>query len=123
MHDRRKKANGDPLSVQRIMRDDKARFMQYVDKKGPVPSYRPELGPCWIWTGVRHRTRHYGRFYVGGRGGRYVQAHRWSYEASVGPIPEDLTIDHLCMVTPCVNPSHLEPVTQAENNRRAARAR
>jgi hypothetical protein len=123
MHDRRKKANGDPLIVQRIMRDDEARFLQYVDKDGPTPIYRPELGPCWIWTGVKHKRHGYGRFYVGGRGGRYIQAHRWSYEASVAPIPAGLTIDHLCRVTRCVNPTHLEPVTGAENNRRAAEAR
>jgi hypothetical protein len=123
MHDQRQKKYGDPLIVHRVMRNDDARFWQYVDKSGPAPERRPELGPCWIWTGVRHRTRQYGRFYVGGRGGRFVQAHRWSYEASVAPIPTGLTIDHLCMVTPCVNPAHLEPVTQAENNRRAAKMR
>ncbi|WP_338185886.1 HNH endonuclease signature motif containing protein [Jatrophihabitans sp.] len=90
------------------MGDDEARFLQYVDQSGP----------CWTWTGVRHRTRGYGRFYVGGRGGRYVQAHRWSYEHFVGPIPDGLEIDHLCAVTSCVNPAHLEAVTPDENKRR-----
>lgn len=123
MHDRRKKKHGSPLIVERIQGDDTARFFQYVDKNGPIPSRRPELGPCWIWTGVKHRTRGYGRFYVGGRGGRYVQAHRWSYEAAIASIPDGLTIDHLCCVTRCVNPAHLEPVTQAENNRRAGQVR
>jgi hypothetical protein len=40
----------------------------------------------------------------------------------VGPIPEGLTIDHLCRAIRCVNPAHLEPVTNAENIRRAALA-
>lgn len=46
-------------------------------------------------------------------------AHRAVYELLVEPIPEGLTIDHLCRVPLCVNPSHLEPVTMAENIRRA----
>jgi len=106
--------HGDPLKVlRRTPGDDEARFLQYVSK----------TDGCWLWTGVQHKTRRYGRFYVGGRGGRFVQAHRWAYEHYVGPIPSGLTIDHLCMVRECVNPAHMEPVTQAENNRRAARAR
>jgi hypothetical protein len=112
-HSTRYRKHGDPLHVERIQGDDPARFMQYV-------AVNPD--GCWIWTGVKHKTRNYGRFWVGGRGGRYIQAHRWSYEHHVAPIPRGLTIDHLCMVRECVNPDHLEPVTQAENNRRAARA-
>jgi hypothetical protein len=41
----------------------------------------------------------------------------------VGPVPEGLELDHLCENPPCCNPAHLEPVTHAENNRRAAQAR
>lgn len=112
-HSSRLRKHGNPLTVLRIQGDDEARFLQYVTK----------TDNCWIWTGIKHRTRRYGRFYVGGRGGRFVQAHRWAYEHFVGPIPDGLTIDHLCMVRECVNPAHMEPVTQAENNRRSARAR
>ncbi|MEW1705993.1 HNH endonuclease signature motif containing protein [Microbacterium sp. NPDC089190] len=47
-------------------------------------------------------------------------AHRKAWEQANGrPVPAGLTIDHLCFQTACVNPDHLEPVTQAENNRRA----
>jgi hypothetical protein len=45
-------------------------------------------------------------------------AHRFSYLKLVGPIPEGLQIDHLCRVRHCVNPDHLEPVTNKENIRR-----
>lgn len=49
--------------------------------------------------------------------GRPVQlyAHRITYTAAKGPIPEGLTIDHLCRKPPCVNPEHLEAVTARVN--------
>lgn len=69
---------------------------------------------CWIWTAGTNGSG-YGRFYVDGG---MTYAHRYSYERSVGPIPSGLNLDHLCKTTLCVNPAHLEPVTQAENIRR-----
>lgn len=69
---------------------------------------------CWIWTGAK--VHHgYGRVRVDGR---TLSAHRVVYELLIGPIPEDLVIDHLCRRPACCNPSHMEPVTQAENVRR-----
>jgi hypothetical protein len=47
-----------------------------------------------------------------------IAGHRLSYAAHIGPIPEGLTLDHLCRNRRCVNPWHLEPVTMLENNRR-----
>lgn len=49
---------------------------------------------------------------------RYRYAYRVTYEHFVGPIPEGMTIDHLCKQTDCINPFHLEVVTRAENGRR-----
>lgn len=68
---------------------------------------------CWNWIGRLHGYKHgYAVFCI--RQDRH-QAHRWSYERFIGPIPKDLQIDHLCKNTKCVNPKHLEPVTQREN--------
>jgi hypothetical protein len=74
---------------------------------------------CWNWTG--HTSGGYGRITrsradVKANGGpRGVQAHRFAYEDIVGPIPAGLQLDHLCRNQLCVNPDHLEPVTQREN--------
>ena len=91
-----------------------ARFWAKVDKNGPVPAYAPHLGSCWLWTS--YRTPYgYGSFWDGTRP---VQAHRWSYCATYGPIPSPLQCDHLCRVRHCVRPWHIEVVTNRENGLR-----
>jgi hypothetical protein len=72
---------------------------------------------CWIWAGGL-TTAGYGRASVPGKGRQ--AAHRIAYELLVGPIPEGLTLDHLCRNRACVNPDHLEPVGMTENMRRGA---
>jgi hypothetical protein len=71
---------------------------------------------CWEWVGAKS-GRGYG---VISKDGRQVGAHRVAYELACGPIPEGLTIDHLCNNPPCVNPAHLRPATYQENNNRGS---
>lgn len=59
----------------------------------------------------------YGVVRIGGSNPLY--AHRAVFERIVGPIPPKLVLDHLCLQKQCVNPEHLEPITRAENTRRA----
>lgn len=69
---------------------------------------------CIVWTGALN-SRGYGCFAIQGKS--YL-AHRVAYEDAHGPIPDGMTIDHLCSQKRCVNPDHLEVVTRGENNRR-----
>ncbi len=76
---------------------------------------RSEVNRCWNWTGANHKTKCgliYGIFHMKRK---QYQPHRISYEQLVGEIPDGLVIDHKCRNTLCVNPSHLEPVTNVEN--------
>jgi hypothetical protein len=66
---------------------------------------------CWEWQGKLSKFG-YGNFYIRGK---TFRAHRYSYSAFVEPVPSDLVVDHLCKNKCCVNPSHLESVTQYEN--------
>lgn len=73
---------------------------------------------CWLWRGALG-VHGYGQIHllIDGKD-RHRMPHRVVYEHLVGPIPAGLQIDHLCRVRHCVNPAHLEPVTNAENTRR-----
>lgn len=70
-----------------------------------------KVAECWEWTGAKHPLG-YGNFNAARR---YVSAHRYAWETLVGPIADGLVLDHLCRNPSCVNPSHLQPVSQREN--------
>lgn len=67
---------------------------------------------CWLWTGGRSDAG-YGSFRP--RDGSASNAHRWSYQFFIGAIPDGLVLDHLCRTRACVNPWHLDPVTDKVN--------
>jgi hypothetical protein len=77
------------------------RFWENVDKSGE----------CWIWTAALDQDG-YGKCRYGGS---VQRAHRVAWDMLVGPIPDGLHLDHLCRVRACVNPMHLEPVTNRVN--------
>jgi len=77
------------------------RFFAKVDK----------TDTCWNWTAYLNEDG-YSKFRLNGK---HRFGHRVAYEWFVVPIPDGLTIDHLCRNRKCVNPSHLEVVTHKEN--------
>ena len=93
------------------------RFWMRVDTSGPPPPHRPELGPCWRWTGGRSDTD-YGHLLVDGR---YEGAHRFAYRLLIGPIPEGAHVLHRCDTPACVNPAHLLLGDRSANMRDCAR--
>ena len=86
------------------------RFWAKVDK----------TADCWNWTASRSGKDKYGQFFIYKQNRRPYMglAHRVAYELEIGPIPDGMTLDHLCKNTRCVNPAHLEVVTRGDNARR-----
>jgi hypothetical protein len=74
---------------------------------------------CWIWTKALNELGYARISYLG----KSWFAHRVAYIAKHGNIPEGTVIDHTCRTRCCVNPNHLEAVTQSENVRRGLRGR
>lgn len=66
---------------------------------------------CWLWTAGKD-SHGYAAFRVDGK---QWGAHRWAYITIVGPVADHLKLDHECRTRHCVNPFHLEPVTNREN--------
>jgi len=102
---------------------DAERFWSKVERQGPIPAHRFDLGRCWQWTASLIASR-YGQFRMQANGacGKQVTvyAHRLSYILSHGPIPDDLQVLHECDNTRCVNPAHLKLGTHKSNMEDAA---
>lgn len=75
--------------------------------------------PCWVWQ-LATKNGGYGVLMADGR---TQVAHRYYYEQIHGKLPRRAQLDHLCRVRLCVNPDHLEPVTNAENSRRGVNSK
>ncbi|MFJ8386234.1 HNH endonuclease signature motif containing protein [Streptomyces sp. NPDC094438] len=80
---------------------------------------------CWVWKGSRPGGKNRASTTYGDiqYRGRTVVVHRLAYTLMRADVPNGLELDHLCRNPLCVNPDHLEPVTHAENVRRAVAAR
>lgn len=71
----------------------------------------------WMWTASSNNGYGKSSEKVDGKW-KGVYAHRQVYQLLIGPIPSEMTCDHLCDYKLCVNPSHIELVTLQENVRR-----
>jgi len=114
IHYRRWKAHGDPnktLRPQLVKGTVKVRFWSKIAL--------PNADGCMIWLDSTDKGG-YGVFRLGNR---QIRVHRLAYELLVGPIPDEMVLDHVrawgCADKRCCNPDHLEPVTTAENTRRS----
>jgi hypothetical protein len=89
--------------MSRTTRDPLERYWEKVDRRGP--------GDCWEWTAARFDNG-YGAFRLGDK---QKKAHRFGYEALVGPIPEGQYVLHRCDNPPCCNPAHWFLGTHKDN--------
>ena len=73
---------------------------------------------CWIWKGALG-TSGYG---IATLRRKAKVAHKFFYEALIGPVEKGHHLDHTCEVRVCCNPKHVVPRTPLEHVRRHAAA-
>lgn len=98
------KSRGKELTPIAPKMTDAERFWSKVDRSGT----------CWPWASPLGADG-YGRIMIGGRAGKYMLAHRFSYEMANGPITAGADIDHQCLNRSCVNPAHLREASRKQN--------
>jgi hypothetical protein len=80
--------------------------------------------PCWIPV-KKPNTNGYVvfRWSTPDQRSTRIGAHCLAYIRAKGPIPKGHHVDHLCRVTACINPDHLEAVLPRENVRRTTQVK
>ncbi len=90
--------------------------------RGGRPKFTILPNGCWEFVGALDRGG-YGMVGLRGNPTGEQYAHRAAWVCINGPIPEGMTLDHLCRNRSCINPAHLEPVTMKVNVRRSPRTK
>ena len=76
-----------------------------------IPAQEQMLGDCWIWPKCKTKLG-YGQKR---HNGKTSYAHRILFEILRGGLAREMSLDHLCRNPSCVNPWHLDQVSQREN--------
>lgn len=70
---------------------------------------------CWLWLGATQKFGYGTVNVMAGTRRSNTTAHRLFYVAFVGDIPQGETVHHKCGTRACVNPDHLQAISQREN--------
>ena len=96
--------------------------MERFWNKVQLNTFASDMGPqggCWWWTAGKN-SKGYGCFSLNST---MVLAHRYSYhlihpDFSIDSVNRNDQLDHICRNRLCVNPNHLDRVTNRENTTR-----
>lgn len=86
------------------------KFWSRVDKHGDIPSHKPELGRCWVWTSTKSEFG-YGLMNIRNRN---VRAHRIAMDLA-GEVIDGKVVMHMCDNPSCVRVDHLRTGSRSEN--------
>lgn len=100
------RADAARLTYRRLKNPTNERLRDYLRERSRITD-----SGCWEWICPK-KPGGYAAVTINGT--RHV-SHRLAFEVFIGQIPAGLVLDHLCRNTYCINPDHLEPVTQQEN--------
>ncbi len=107
-----------PIPIVRATSNAEAHSMNLRDDSGLIRRLGTKFvfdpDGCWYWTAASSKGPGYGVIRPTSSR-KQLHAHRVMYELVAGPIPDGLQIDHLCREPRCVNPAHMEAVTQRVN--------